>query len=85
MYIEHLFCIYYITVLYSDNRNLLQIYQNDISSCLTPNSFVMVNYKTFHLTHHLVFVKFCPPTGQITRSAIFCGPKTVTFAKSAHL
>ena len=43
-----------------------QIYQSDISSCCTPNSFVMVNYKTFHLKHYIVFVKICPPTGQIT-------------------
>ena len=28
--------------------------------CLTPNSFVMVNYKTFHLKHHLAFVKILP-------------------------
>ena len=34
--------------------------------CFTPNSFVMVNNKTFHLKHHLVFVKICPPNGQIT-------------------
>ena len=34
--------------------------------CFTPNSFVMVNYKTFHLKHYIVFVKICPPTGQIT-------------------
>ena len=26
----------------------------------------MVNYKTLHLKHHIVSVKFCPPTGQIT-------------------
>ena len=35
-------------------------------SCFTPNSFVMVNYKTFHLKHHIVFVKICPPTGRFT-------------------
>ena len=34
--------------------------------CFTPNSFVMNNCKTFHLKHHLGFVKICPPTGQIT-------------------
>ena len=35
-------------------------------SCCTPNSFVMVNYKTFNQKHYIVFVKICPPTGQIT-------------------
>ena len=35
-------------------------------SCFSPNSFVMVNYKTFHLKHYIVFVKIGPPTGQIT-------------------
>ena len=45
---------------------LVQIHQNDISSCFPPNSFVMVNYEPFHLKHYIVFVKICPPTGQIT-------------------
>ena len=44
----------------------LQIHQNDIPSHFPSNSFVMVKYKTFHLKHHIVFVKICPPTGQIT-------------------
>ena len=44
----------------------VEIYQNDISSCFTPNSIVMINYKTFHLKHYIVFVKICPPNGQIT-------------------
>ena len=38
----------------------------NISSCVTPNSFVMVNYKTFYLKHYIFFVKICPPNGQIT-------------------
>ena len=29
----------------------VQIHQNDISSCFTPNSFVMVNYEPVHLKH----------------------------------
>ena len=40
-------------------------YKQKVSS-FSPNSFVMVKYKTFHLKHHIVFVKICPPTGQIT-------------------
>ena len=32
----------------------------------SPNSFVMVNYKTYHLKHYIVFVKICPPNCQIT-------------------
>ena len=51
----------------------VQIYQNDNSSCFTPNFFVMVNYKTFHLKHYIVFVKICPPTGQITFYPILQG------------
>ena len=35
-------------------------------SHFSSNSFVMVKYKTFHLKHYIVFVKICPPTGQIT-------------------
>ena len=46
--------------------------------CFTPNSFVMNNCKTFHLKHHLGFVKICPPTGQIT----FCPtPLKIEFSK----
>ena len=51
----------------------VQIYQNDIFSYFPPNSFVMVNYKTFHLKHYIVFVKICPPTGQITFYPILQG------------
>ena len=40
-------------------------YRQKVASC-TPNSFVMVKYKTFHLKHYIVFVKICPPTGQLT-------------------
>ena len=42
-------------------------------SYFTPNSFVMVNYKTFHLKHYIVFMKICPPTGQITFYPILQG------------
>ena len=31
-----------------------------------PNSYVMVQYKTFGLKHYIVFLKKNPPTGQIT-------------------
>ena len=34
------------------------------------SSFVMVNYKRFHIKHHIVFVKICPPTSQITFLAV---------------
>ena len=33
----------------------------------------MVNYKTFHLKHYIVFVKICPSTGQITFYPILQG------------
>ena len=35
-------------------------------SCFPPKSFVVVNYEPFHQKHYIVFVKICPPTGQIT-------------------
>ena len=53
------------TVRYPTPCNKRGVYRQKVP-CFTPNSFVMVNYKTFHLKHYIVFVKICPPTGQIT-------------------
>ena len=47
-------------------RGGVRIDQSVLCSRLPPNSYVMVQYKTFDLKHYIVFVKIKPPTGQIT-------------------